>query len=139
MEDAEEHEINYERNHSVTTPLLYSPLSSRYEDNQGEVGDDLFRYFTPPRMTNARRSESPPLGDVLQSVLSDLIGTERTETSTQNTRENRQRMLFLGNAADGNIRLQSMPGSMPRSQSTNGNENRENTNDSAIRLDSIAR
>jgi hypothetical protein len=115
----------------------------------GEMGDDIFQYFTPPppprpaseqqqqqsqhdEDETARTSDNPsPLGNFVQNLLTNMLGqnVDISQTNTDSTRP----MVFFGNMVDGNVRFQpvpsngampgGMPGGMPEGAEAEGGEN----------------
>ncbi|KAI8081886.1 uncharacterized protein B0P05DRAFT_468618 [Gilbertella persicaria] len=144
----------------------YSPSTGRLRNlNQGDMGDDMFQYFTPrrqqeqhqqteeeeeergegggggPRQTDTNETPSP-LGNFVQSILTNMLGSQ---VDMENTNENENRpMIFLGNMVDGNMRFEpmpgrDMPGSMPRNSENEDTEQNEGANGQEFRGNSIAR
>lgn len=136
----------------------FSPSTGRLNNlqgnNSGEMGDEVFQFFTPRNNTtnntatddNERTSSTEggatntsPLSNIVQNILTNILGqnidlsgqmpnttTEGGNTGTDPTRP----MMFYGSVVDGNMRFQPMPGSMPggasnESENTNANTNEE--------------
>ncbi|CAO3656735.1 unnamed protein product [Mucor hiemalis] len=103
----------------------------------GEMGDDIFQYFTPPSNNPNTASDdpstegggNPPLGNFLQSLLTNMLG-QNVELNGINTDDggdtNRAPRMYVGSMVDGNMRFQPMPGAMPTE-----NENGESPNNSS--------
>lgn len=104
----------------------------------GEMGDDIFQYFTPSNTAgggNTAADESteggnPPLGNLLQNLLTNMLG-QNVELNGINTNEgnepgsNRTPRMYVGSMVDGNVRFQPMPGMMPEENNENNNSNTE--------------
>ncbi|KAI8637909.1 hypothetical protein BD408DRAFT_352814 [Parasitella parasitica] len=137
----------------------YSPSTGRINNlgggasGHGEMGDDIFQYFTPPPPSRDNNAEdgrerpptsdgSPsPLGNFVQNLLSNMLGqnvdinttTQPSDAEGGTHGADGRPMVFFGNMVDGNVRFQpmsagqSMPGGMPNFPDEH-NENGENTN-----------
>lgn len=136
----------------------YSPSTGRFNNlhgnNNGEMGDDIFQYFTPHSATannttddhertspEAGANNASPLGNMVQNLLTNILGqnidlsgqmsnttTEGGATGTDSTRP----MMFYGSVVDGNMRFQpmpGMPGSMPGGTPTDGDNEATNNNE----------
>ncbi|KAL0144902.1 hypothetical protein V8B55DRAFT_1456862 [Mucor lusitanicus] len=103
--------------------------------NSGEVGDDIFQFFTPtPAAAAARNNNSTteeerdrlpaadggppsPFGNMLQNLLSNMLGQNPDAGTPNNDTEGEhdhhhhdgRPMVFFGNMVDGNVRFQSVP------------------------------
>lgn len=107
------------------------------------MGDDIFQYFTPPSNANTTGGDdnltpeggsgNPPLGNFLQSLLTNMLG-QNVELNGINTDDggntNRAPRMYVGSMVDGNMRFQPMPGSMPTADNENGENNTNNNNNS---------
>lgn len=103
----------------------------------GEMGDDIFQYFTPASNNPNTASDdpstegggNPPLGNFLQSLLTNMLG-QNVELNGINTDDggdtNRTPRMYVGSMVDGNMRFQPMPGAMPTE-----NENGESPNNNS--------
>ncbi|CEP10883.1 hypothetical protein [Parasitella parasitica] len=135
----------------------YSPSTGRM-NNHGEMGDDIFQYFTPPPPSRNNDAEdgrerhpasdgSPsPLGNFVQNLLSNMLGQNVDINTTTQPSDGEgathgadgRPMVFFGNMVDGNLRFQpmpagqSMPGGMPNFTGSRNldeqNEDGENAN-----------
>ncbi|KAL9553055.1 hypothetical protein PS6_004153 [Mucor atramentarius] len=103
-------------------------------NNHGEMGDDIFQFFTPTpaaarsNTTEDGRERPPttdgtpsPLGNIVQNLLTNILGqSPDIAAATQNNdgeagergdghNHDGRPMVFFGNMVDGNVRFQSVP------------------------------